>query len=177
MLFSIVVKNDNEYNLVCLNCCMYLRICCQQEKETKMSRFNPKTLLWSIVISVAAVGIVALFDFLLPTKNTSLSEHGWGFYILLLVVCFLIILGSLSKVDAEKEDRVNYKHEFIRDTIFSALFLFLAFEHYSSHETVRDWVFAIIFTIGLPMEIKSAIKNYKRWKSTPIESSNKEDNS
>ena len=55
-------------------------------------KLKPKTLLWSSIFAIAVVGIVALFDILLPSKQAEISEHGWGFYILLLIVDAALLL-------------------------------------------------------------------------------------
>ena len=127
---------------------------------------KPKTLLWSSIIAIAVVGIVALFDILLPSKQAEISEHGWGFYILLLIVVFAILMLNLCRIDEEKEGRVNNKFDFIKGIVFSAMFLLLAVDHYVEHENLRDWVLAIIFTAALPMEIRSAVQSYKSWKNS-----------
>lgn len=127
---------------------------------------KPKTLLWSAIISIASVGIVALFDILLPSKRVDISERGWGFYIVLLIVVFAILMLNLCRIDEEKEGRVNNKSDFIKGIVFSAMFLILAVDHYIEHENLRDWVFAIIFTAALPMEIRSTIQSYKSWKNS-----------
>ena len=125
-----------------------------------------KNLLWSSIIAIAVVGIVALFDILLPSKQAEISEHGWGFYILLLIVVFAILMLNLCRIDEEKEGRVNNKFDFIKGIVFSAMFLLLAVDHYVEHENLRDWVLAIIFTAALPMEIRSAVQSYKSWKNS-----------
>lgn len=125
-----------------------------------------KNLLWSSIIAIAVVGIVALFDILLPSKQAEISEHGWGFYIVLLIVVFAILMLNLCRIDEEKEGRVNNKFDFIKGIVFSAMFLILAIEHYLDHENLRDWVFAIIFTAALPMEIRSTVQSYKSWKNS-----------
>ena len=129
-------------------------------------KLKPKTLLLSSIIAIAVVGIVALFDILLPSKQAEISEHGWGFYILLLIVVFAILMLNLCRIDEEKEGRVNNKFDFIKGIVFSAMFLLLAVDHYVEHENLRDWVFAIIFTAALPMEIRSALQSYKSWKNS-----------
>ena len=129
-------------------------------------KLKPKTLLWSSIIAIAVVGIVALFDILLPSKQAEISEHGWGFYILLLIVVFAILMLNLCRIDEEKEGRVNNKFDFIKGIVFSAMFLLLAVDHYVEHENLRDWVLAIIFTAALPMEIRSALQSYKSWKNS-----------
>lgn len=129
-------------------------------------KLKPKTLLWSSIIAIAVVGIVALFDILLPSKQSEISEHGWGFYILLLIVVFAILMLNLCRIDEEKEGRVNNKFDFIKGIVFSAMFLLLAVDHYVEHENLRDWVFAIIFTAALPMEIRSTVQSYKSWKNS-----------
>ena len=129
-------------------------------------KLNPKTLLWSSIIAIAAVGIVALFDILLPSKQAEISEHGLGFYILLLIVVFAILMLNLCRIDEEKEGGVNNKFDFIKGIVFSAMFLILAVDHYLDHENIRDWVFAIIFTVALPMEIRSTVQSYKSWKNS-----------
>lgn len=129
-------------------------------------KLKPKTLLWSSIIAIAVVGIVALFDILLPSKQAEISEHGWGFYILLLIVVFTILMLDLCRIDEEKEGRVNNKFDFIKGIVFSAMFLLLAVDHYLEHENLRDWVFAIIFTAALPMEIRSTVQSYKSWKNS-----------
>ena len=127
---------------------------------------KPKTLLWSSIIAIAVVGIVALFDILLPSKQAEISEHGWGFYILLLIVVFAILMLNLCRIDEEKEGRIKNKFDFIKGIVFSAMFLLLAVDHYVEHENLRDWVFAIIFTAALPMEIRSTVQSYKSWKNS-----------
>ena len=129
-------------------------------------KLKPKTLLWSSIIAIAVVGIVALFDILLPSKQAEISEHGWGFYILLLIVVFAILMLNLCRIDEEKEGRVNNKFDLIKGIVFSAMFLLLAVDHYVEHENLRDWVLAIIFTAALPMEIRSALQSYKSWKNS-----------
>ena len=137
-------------------------------------KIKPKTFLWSGIIAIASVGIVALLNFLLPSKHVDMSEHGWGFYLLLLFVIFAILMLELCRIDEEKEDRVNHKFEFIKSIVFSAMFLFLAVYHYVEHENLRDWVFAIIFTAALPMEIRSAVQSYKSWKGSDLPDENKD---
>ena len=127
---------------------------------------KPKTLLWSAIISIASVGIVALFDILLPSKRMEITGHGWLFYIVLLIIVFAILMLNLCRIDEEKEGRVNNKSDFIKGIVFSAMFLILAVDHYIEHENLRDWVFAIIFTAALPMEIRSTIQSYKSWKNS-----------
>ena len=134
--------------------------------SAEIMKLKPKTLLWSSIIAIAVVGIVALFDILLPSKQAEISEHGWGFYILLLIVVFAILMLNLCRIDQEKEGRVNNKFDFIKGIVFSAMFLLLAVDHYVEHENLRDWVFAIIFTAALPMEIRSAVQSYKSWKNS-----------
>lgn len=56
------------------------------------------------------------------------------------------------------------KSKFIRHLVLSALFLFLAIDNYSAHETVHDWVLAVIFTIAFPMEVSNAVNSYRFWK-------------
>ena len=70
---------------------------------------------------------------------------------------------NLCRIDEEKEGRVNNKFDFIKGIVFSAMFLLLAVHHYIEHEDLRDWVFAIIFTAALPMEIRSTVQSYKNW--------------
>ena len=134
--------------------------------SAEIMKLKPKTLLWSSIIAIAVVGIVALFDILLPSKQAEISEHGWGFYILLLIVVFAILMLNLCRIDEEKEGRVNNKFDFIKGIVFSAMFLLLAVDHYVEHENLRDWVLAIIFTAALPMEIRSALQSYKSWKNS-----------
>ena len=134
--------------------------------SAEIMKLKPKTLLWSSIIAIAVVGIVALFDILLPSKQAEISEHGWGFYILLLIVVFAILMLNLCRIDEEKEGRVNNKFDFIKGIVFSAMFLLLAVDHYVEHENIRDWVLAIIFTAALPMEIRSALQSYKSWKNS-----------
>lgn len=129
-------------------------------------RIKSKTFLWSAIIAIASVGIVALIDILLPSKRMEISEYGWLFYIVLLIVVFAILMLSLCRIDEEKEGRVNYKSDFIKGIVFSAMFLILAVDHYLEHENLRDWVFAIIFSAALPMEIRSTIQSYKSWKNS-----------
>ena len=129
-------------------------------------RIKSKTFLWSAIIAIASVGIVALIDILLPSKRMEISEHGWLFYIVLLIVVFAILMLNLCRIDEEKEERVNNKSDFIKGIVFSAMFLILAVDHYIEHENLRDWVFAIIFTAALPMEIRSTIQSYKSWKNS-----------
>ena len=137
-------------------------------------KLKPKTLLWSSIIAIAVVGIVALFDILLPSKQAEISEHGWGFYILLLIVVFTILMLDLCRIDEEKEGRVNNKFDFIKGIVFSAMFLLLAVDHYVEHENLRDWVFAIIFTAALPMEIRSTVQSYKSWKNSNLSDEKKD---
>ena len=137
-------------------------------------KLKPKTLLWSSIIAIAVVGIVALFDILLPSKQAEISEHGWGFYILLLIVVFAILMLNLCRIDEEKEGRVNNKFDFIKGIVFSAMFLLLAVDHYVEHENLRDWVLAIIFTAALPMEIRSALQSYKSWKNSNLSDEKKD---
>lgn len=127
---------------------------------------KPKTILWSATTAIVFVGIVALLDIILPSKRADISETGWGFYIVLLLVVFFILMLNLCRIDEEKEERERNKFDFIKDIVFSAMFLLLAVEHYIAHEDIQDWVFAIIFTAALPMEIRSAVHNYRMWKKS-----------
>lgn len=142
--------------------------------SAEIIKLKPKTLLWSSIIAITVVGIVALFDILLPSKQAEISEHGWGFYILLLIVVFAILMLNLCRIDEEKEGRVNNKFDFIKGIVFSAMFLLLAVDHYVEHENLRDWVLAIIFTAALPMEIRSALQSYKSWKNSNLSDEKKD---
>lgn len=129
-------------------------------------RIKSKTFLWSVIIAIATVGFIALFDIILPSKRVDITEHGWGFYIVLLIVIFVILLFNLCRIDVEKEEKVNHKSQFIYNTVFSVIFLILATQHFLAHDSVRDWVLAIIFTAALPKEVRSAVQSYRSWKGS-----------
>ncbi len=119
-----------------------------------------KNILLSAIISMVATGFIALLDHLIPSSRQAADSHGWGFYLILCAVAFFISLDSLLK-----NETVNPRYTFIRSVIFTALFLFLAISHFSTHETTRDWVFAIVFTIAIPFEIRKAVDSYRNWKN------------
>lgn len=120
-----------------------------------------KNIMLSAVISIAATGFAAALHQLLPSSNQPGDGHDVWYYLLLCAVIFFIVMNSLYQNAA-----VNSKHMFTRSVIFSLLFLFLAISHFSAHETARDWVFAIVFTIAIPFEVKKAVDSYRNWKSS-----------
>jgi len=119
-----------------------------------------KNIMLSAVISIAATGFAAALHQLLPSSNQPGDGHDVWFYLLLCAVIFFIVMNSIYQNAA-----VNPKHLFTRSVIFALLFLFLAISHFSAHETARDWVFAIIFSIAFPFEVKHAVDYYRSWKS------------
>ena len=88
--------------------------------SAEIMKLKSKTLLWSSIIAIAVVGIVALFDILLPSKQAEISEHGWGFYILLLIIFGALIIPA-GKTDLQNKETPKGVNFWLRKMLVNIL--------------------------------------------------------